>query len=574
MKREPNARRFLLVAAGALALGLAVLGTSEARPVAASRLAATWGGGRTSIWVQNLDPRNPAQIIARFYKVPGDPPDPPVEILRADVPPWGVTVFDSTLPDGRPGPAGQLDQYALIIESDRRVAAINVTDEPFNGAAIAYNDAPIAQDVVVPLAVSNFTKQEGGTEVSSMVSVESAHPSPDLRATFFSKMWSYDLINGKRIYKSQPAAPVSITSASRGRGGTWPLDMETDFVQTTPKPERYEGLVGWLLLQAPTGNQLAAQSYASLQLMNRSPEGFSSFAESSYPGIPLEERSNRLFVPLFRSVFFGISGISVVNPDANSPVRVRATYYVSELSSRDCVTQAGSAVAHLGDDGSEWVTIPPRENAVLYQLGRPSPATTPRIQAPGSSGDPRLLPGCFGSAVLQVDPATPGTVVAMVNDFHLDPARRVASADAYQAKRFEDSSATVAVPMVLHDQTPVVDAIYPTAATGIQIMNVDETTADVRVDFVRPEGSFGGSGIVASRNYRIERNRAATVYTGAIPELAGQRGFRGSAVIRSSGGQRLLTTVTVVRGGKDAMTYNAFKAEAGAPPGLPSSLSR
>ncbi len=550
------------------------LAASRAEPAAAARLAATWGGGRTSVWVQNLDPRNGAQIIARFYKVPGNPPEPPIEILRSDVPPWGVTVFDSTLPDGRPGPAGQLDQYALIIESDRRVAAVNVTDEPFNGAAIAYNDVPIAQEVVVPLAVSNFTKQEGGTEVSSMVSVESAHPSPDLRATFFSRMWSHDLINGKRIYKSQPAAPVSLTSAGRGEGGTWPLDMETDFVQSAPKPERYEGSLGWLLLQAPQGNQLAAQSYASLQLMNRSPEGFDSFAESSFPGIPLEERSNRLFVPLFRSQFFGITGISVVNPDAANAVRLRATYYVSDLSGKDCGAQTGGTVAHLGDDGSEWVTIGPRENAVLYQIGRPSPATTPRIQAPGSSGDPRLLPGCFGSAVLQVDPASQGTVVAMVNDFHVDPAKRVATADAYQAKRFEDSSATVAVPMVLHDQTPVSGAIYPLAATGIQVMNVDDTPAEVQVSFVRPEGGFGGGGIVASRSYRIERNRAATVYTGAIPELAGQRGFRGSAVIRSSGGQRLLATVTIVRGSKDAMSYNAFKAEAGAPAGVPASTSR
>lgn len=566
------ARAALTVALVAIPLCLFLAG-APARPAAASRLAATWGGGRTSVWVQNLDPRNKALVIARFYKVPGDPPDPPVLIERRDVPPWGVTVFESTLPNGQPGPAGQLDQYAVIIESDRRVAAINVTDEPFNGAAVAYNDAPISQDVVVPLAVSNFTKQEGGTEVSSMVSVESAHPSANLQATFFSKMWSYDLINGKRIYKSQPTAPVSKTSAGRGEGGTWPLDMETDFAQGA-KPERYEGSVGWLLLHAPDGNQLAAQSYASLQLMNRSPEGFDSFAESSFPGVPLEERSNRLFVPLFRSQFFGITGISVVNPDPVNAVRLRATYYVSELSGRECVSQAGGAVAHLADDGSDWVTIGPQENVVLYQIGRDSPATTPRIQAPGSSGDPRLFPRCFGSAVLQVDPATPGTVVAMVNDFYVDPQKRVATADAYQAKRFEDSSATVAVPMVLHDQTPVTGAIYPTAATGIQIMNVDETPADVSISFVNPAGAFGGGATVASRSMRIERNRAATIYTGAIPEMAGQRGFSGSAVIRSAGGQRLLATVTVVRGGKDSMTYNAFKAEYGAPAGSLSSAGR
>lgn len=552
---------------------LFVLAGTRTAPVVASRLTATWGGGQTAVWVQNLDPRNAALVIARFYTVPGDPPQPPVVVERRNVPPWGVTVFNSPLAEGVPGAAGNLDKYALIIESDRHVAAINVTDEPFNGSAVAYNDAPISQDVVVPLAVSNFTKQEGGTEVSSMVSVESAHPSAELQATFFSRLWSHDLINGKRIYKSQTTPPVTLNSGGRGEGGTWPLDMENDFAQG-PKPERYEGSVGWLLLHAPTGNQLASQSFASLQLMNRSPAGFNSFAVSSFPGVPFDQRSNRLFVPLFRSQFFGITGISVVNPDPVNSVRLRATYYVSELSGRECVTQAGTAVAHKSDDGSEWITIGPQQNEVLYQIGRDSPATTPRIQAPGSYGDPRLFPRCFGSAVLQVDPNTSGTVIAMVNDFYVDPAKRVATADAYQAMRFEDSSVTVAVPMVVHDQTPVDGAIYPTAATGIQIMNVDETPANVSISFVRPEGAFGPATTVATRSMTIERNRAATIYTGAIPELAGQRGFRGSAVIRSAGGQRLLSTVTVVRGGRDSMSYNAFKAEFGAPSGALSSVSR
>lgn len=561
------------VAVAVAAALLSIVAGAPNPPAQASRLAASWGGGQTSVWVQNLDPRNAAVVIARFYTVPGDPPEPPVVVERRNVPPWGVTVFNSPLAEGVPGAAGNLDKYALIIESDRHVAAINVTDEPFNGSAVAYNDAPISQDVVVPLAVSNFTKQEGGTEVSSMVSVESAHPSADLRATFFSRLWSHDIINGKRIYKSQSTPPVSLTSAGRGEGGTWPLDMENDFAQG-PKPERYEGSVGWLLLHAPDGNQVASQSFASLQMMNRSPEGFNSFAVSSFPGVPLDQSSNRLFVPLFRSQFFGITGISVVNPDPVNAVRLRATYYVSELSGRECVTQAGGAVAHLSDDGGEWITIGPRDNAVLYQIGRDSPATTPRIQAPGSSGDPRLFPRCFGSAVLQVDPASSGKVVAMVNDFFVDPKQRVATADAYQAMRFEDSSATVAVPMVLHDQTPVAGAIYPSSATGIQIMNVDETPADVSITFVRPEGAFGANTTVATRSMRIERNRAATIYTGALPELAGQRGFKGSAVIRSAGGQRLLATVTVVRGGKDSMTYNAFKAEFGAPDGALTAVQR
>jgi hypothetical protein len=555
-----------LLTASLLAIGLLAAGlfSLERRPAVAARLQANWGGGNTSVWVQNLDPRRNATIIARFYEVPGDPPRPPIEIVRRDVAPWAVTIFDSPQAEGAPVAAGQLDQYALIIESDRKVAAINHTEEPFSQSAVAYTDSPIAREMVVPLALRGFSKQEGGTEVSSLVSVESVTPTQALRATFFSKMWSWELENRLRSYRFQPNAPVTIAPGGRGEGGTWAIDLDAPAFDEGPKPPRYEGSVGWLLLEAEQANKLAAQSFINLQMINSAPTGYDSFAVSSFAGIPLEERSNRLFVPLFRSRFFGITGISIVNPDANAALKLRATYYISPLSGPRCGPQTGTQVAHLGADGSDLIDIGPRENVVLYQYGRENPETTPPVRAPGSVGDPRLRPDCFGSVVLEVDPSTPGTVVAMVNDFLVRPP--VATADAYQAMRYEDASATVAVPMIRHDATRPAASLYPAAATGIQVMNVDDTPADVTVRFVEPAGSFNAGGRVGSITRRIAPYEAATIYTGAIPELAGRRDYLGSAVVESAGGQRLLASVTIARAGKDTVSYEGFKAEFGAPP--------
>lgn len=555
-----------LLAAAFLALALLAAGIAglERRPVVAARLQANWGGGNTSVWVQNLDPRRNATIIARFYQVPGDPPQPPIEIVRRDVEPWAVTIFDSPQAEGAPVAAGQLDQYALIIESDRKVAAINHTEEPFSQSAVAYTDSPIAREVVVPLALRGFSKQEGGTEVSSLVSVESVTPTQALRATFFSKMWSWELENRLRSYRSQPNAPVTIAPTGRGEGGTWAIDLDAPAFDEGPKPPRYEGSVGWLLLEAEPENKLAAQSFINLQMINSAPTGYDSFAVSSFAGIPLEQRSNRLFVPLFRSRFYGITGISVVNPDASRALKLRATYYVSPLSGPRCGPQTGTAVAHLGADGSELIDIGPRENVVLYQFGRDDPENTPPVRAPGSVGDPRLRPDCFGSAVLEVDPATPGSVVAMVNDFLVRPP--VATADAYQALRFEDASATVAVPMVRHDASRPAGSLYPAAATGIQIMNVDDTPADVTVRFVNAVGRFDAGGRLGSTTRRILPSEAATIYTGSVPELAGRRDYLGSAVVESAAGQRLAVSVTIVRAGKDSVSYEGLRAEFGAPP--------
>ncbi len=545
-----------------IALGMASLPSG----LSAAPQSGRWGGGDTTLWVQNLDPRNASTIIARFYELPGDPPRPPRVVEREGVPPWAVERFDAT-EQGEP-----LDRFAVIVESDRAAAAVNFTEEPFNDSAVAYTDVPVSRQVVVPLAVRGFTKQAGGTEVSSLISVESVTTTSGIRATFHSKVWSWELIDRRRVYQSRPNPPVTTSPQGtaglgqpRGEGGTWDIDLDDPVFDEPDRPDRYEGSVGWVMLEAEPGNALAAESFASLSMMNAAPEQFDSFAVSAYPGIPLEERSNRLFVPLFRSHWYGITGVSVVNPDPQRALRLNATYYVSELSGGQCAAQAGGAVAHLDDGGNPLIEVGPLENAVLYQIGRPSPATTPRIQAPGSSGDPRLLPQCFGSAVIEVDPSTPGSIVAMVNDFQVDPGLRVATTDAYQAVRYEDTAATAALPMVMHDGGWPSGAIYPAASTGIQVMNVDDRPATVKVTFVEPIGAFQPAGPIASQQLTIQPYRAATFYTGALPELAGRRDFQGSAVVQSIGGERLAVTATIARAGKDSVTYNAFPVPYGSP---------
>lgn len=516
-----------------------------------------WVDGRTDVWVQNLDPNQPATVRVDYYPMAGVPPlTAPEEMLQPVMLLWpgqsSVFRYRSPRPPTDPGtpglPFGELGQYAVIVNSIRRVATLNHTVEPFTGAAVMYTNVDVAPEIVVPLMTRSFSRPADMTSIVSIQSTET-NPMTTVEATVYSKTYFQEPISGQ-YDPPRLNAPVSRTLSAVNTGGSWMTDLSTwdEFTpfERTPPNRVLVGTVGWMRLRTPNAaTRVGAEAFSNLRSINT--------AVSGYAGVPVGLKTMRYYLPLFRGLFDGITGLSIVNPDATRTARVRLTYFGSDLPGHGCPGQAPTT--HIAPDGSDTIPVPPNENVVLYQLpgNAVAPANVGRFPLPAS---------CFGSAMLEV---TEGDgVVAMMHDVRVERGpggvNVVRSASGYMPVRQEDAARRTAVPVVRHDSTRVPGARVPRVATGIQVMNVDPANrpANVQITFL----DLGGNRIDAAASARVVGwRRAHTWWTGAVPGISDRAPglFEGSAVIESDVPVAVVVSIATVQA--DSVTYNGFGAE-------------
>lgn len=516
-----------------------------------------WVDGRTDVWVQNLDPNQPATVRVDYYPMAGVPPlTAPEEMLQPVMLlfPGQSSVFRYRSPrpptdPGTPGPPfGELGQYAVIVNSTRRVASLNYTVEPFTGAAVTYTHVDVAPEIIVPLMTRAFSRPADMTSIISIQSTET-NPLTTVDATVYSKTYFQEPVTGQ--YDPARVNPsVARTLSAVNTGGSWMTDLSTwdEFApfEAAPPNRVLVGTVGWMRIRTPNAaTRVGAEAFSNLRSINT--------AVSGYAGVPVTHKTTRYYLPLFRGLFDGITGLSIVNPDATRPARVRLTYFGSDLPGHGCPSQAPTT--HIAPDGSDTIPIGPNENIVLYQL--PGNAV-----APANVGRFPLAANCFGSAVLEV---TEGDgVVAMMHDVRVERGpggvNVVRTASGYMPVRQEDAARRVAVPVVRHDSTRVPGERVPRVATGIQVMNVDPANrpANVQITFV----DMGGNRIPAASSARtIGWRRAHTWWTGAVPGISDRAPglFEGSAVIESDVPVAVVVSIATVQA--DSVTYNGFAAE-------------
>jgi len=567
-----------MLAAGAALVGAAAILAARGGPARASHDGTMWVDGKTDVWVQNIDPEQLANIFVDFYPEAGDPP-PPREVARQlQALAWPPTALQpgNSMSFRSPATAeglGELGRYAVIAHSNRCTAGISRTVEPFTGAAVAYNNIEVGNSIIVPLVALGFSQP---TDISSIISVQSTEKTPriPINATLFSK--TYHLITPGRepVYATVRNSPVAASLPDTNTGGTWFVDAAEDFaLPVNPNPPGpLVGTFGWVRIQAPPGRpadpaqrfHIGAQSSLNLRTVNT--------AVSAHTAVSESHKARTLYVPLFRYGFplspWETTGISVVNPGP-SPVRVRLTYFGSDLPGHAC---QGQTVVHRDAAGQESaITIPANDSAVFFQI-KDNPDGN--IGAPGNTGDANLPLGCFGSAMIEVQnaqggPAGPNDgVIAMVNDFSVDARGRALNASAFAAVRPEDTSTRVAVPMLRHDRTVEPGQTLPRVATSIQVMNVHPTDrpANVTVRFYPKARDYdaaqspGPSPVLAGPVTQAVRwRRAHTFWSGAIPGIRDQVGFEGAAVIESDA--RVAVVVTIHEFGADSVSYNGIKAD-------------
>ncbi len=203
------------------------------------------------------------------------------------------------------------------------------------------------------------------------------------------------------------------------------------------------GTIGYLSLRSE--RPLAAEA---LLLNSREPR-----LAASISGVPVERLADRLYVPFFRREYLGgTTLITVVNP-GESAIEVGVTYFGS---AGDC---AGRRYA------GRAMTVPAGGSVEMSQA---------------ASANHNLPANCAGSAVLT---SSSGPFTAVVTDAVTQPSWGGGSVAAYNALPALDAGLALAVPVFRKS------AAAGGTMSGIQVMNVGETTCRVRLAFYDVAGA-------------------------------------------------------------------------------------
>ncbi len=480
-----------LALAGLVAAGVAPALGTKAAP--AARLAGICGAGASGVQVQNLDPSLDATITADFYDATGKKA---LSVPRPNIPPFGSTTY--WLP-GIPELAN--GAYAMIVHADRRIGAINRTDWNACGGAAIYSNPASDTEVLVPLVV-----RQPGRQVS-LVGIQNTDTAAQASLTV-------------EIYQPGNANPIRSLPLTLPAAGSASLDLGLDPEFATLPP----GFYGSMRIVSTA--KVAVQTFVDLEN--------SAMAVSAFEGVPVSAAAGKVFVPLFRSAYFGTTGISVVNP-GTSPVEVKLTYFGSSLGG-SC---QGQTIVH---NNGQAVTIPARSSAVFYQGG-----TTPE------AGPPGLPASCFGSAEVAVQGE--GKVLAVVNDFTTGAGGVPITAAAYNAIGASQGARKVAVPLW---------RIHHTAAdlvSGIQAMNLSATQpAQCTIKFIDSTGMEIPGGV--DRTPTIPASGSHTWYTPSVTGVMDRSNVYGSAMIDCDQPLAVIVTEVSLAGKSDAVTYNGISADA------------
>jgi hypothetical protein len=445
----------------------------------------------TSLFVQNLDLLRPARFEARLY--PHEIEARSRAVTRSGIAPNAHEPLDldqiETL---------QEDAYAVVIDADGRIASAAV-HQWRDGPTAAVGQLTPGKELIVPLIVRNWVRQYSTVVVQNPD--EGAGAALDVS-----------------LYQQGVAEPVFRQQYRIDAGRAITLDLMRD--------EEFRDLplhfLGSMRLVARLDAELTAQAF--VQQTTRPG------AVYAYEALPPDAAASVLYAPLFRSDYWGYTGMNVANPNAES-VEVEITFHGSEIEGNACAGQS-----YIQGP----VTIAPYSAQNFWQ---------------GDGGGHPLPRHCFGSAVISVVDSGMG-VLAIVNDSVLDGWELKLSA-AYLASSLADAAPVLAVPYV---SDHVGDWRW---TSGVQIMNPSETDeAHVTMELYLLDGTR----VLPCPNCSAIVKPGGAANMVLLPGNLGHvfAGERGSAII--TGDRPLMAIVNTFAnvepfGQRDSSTYNAIPNE-------------
>lgn len=402
----------------ALAAGVAGVFDTSAPAVHASRLAGITGAGATGIQVQNLDPSQPASILAEFYR--HSPAGSAIPISRPGVPAGAAANIylpsETTLQPGA---------YAAIISADRQIAAIARTDWSSSGGAAIYSNVLPSTEVALPLAVIDYVSQ------TSVVSIQNTDTTQTASVTV-------------ELYASGNASSVLSESYSINPGTAVTIDLGRTPAYLAVQPNTTNGFLGSMLIKSAV--PVGVQSFVDITSSDK--------AVYAFEGVPSENASETLYAPLIRRRQLAAgnlydTGISVVNPNATA-VEATVTYYGT----------LGSCAGNTYTHGP--IPIAGGSSHVFYQ--------GPDSTLPDKNG---LPDNCVGSAKIT---STGGNILAIVND----SMNFTAQSAAYNAMSADQAGTKVALPLARNrqDANLQISTGIQIMNVGSVVANVDVQFAD------------------------------------------------------------------------------------------------
>lgn len=461
------------------------------------RAGAMDGPALTGIQVQNIDGQRTAQPALDFgeQRLPYEAPGRPLAVGTVAMQPIR--------------PFGSLNAYVPSLDLPDAMFRVTISTPPDSGdlgailrtdwdsgGAVVVSNLHFTARTVVPIAHRAYG---GHTTVLALSNAEDAPVDVTLR--FYRTGSSAEA--AAKTFTMQPAEALTF-----------------DLADDDPAFRRLgDGFRGTAVIDA-AGGRVGAQVYDYVTS--------SALAIGGFEGIPAEQGSSRLFVPLFRSRQHGPGGIrldtaiAVANAGA-APATVTVTYRPTSNASASEACRAAGPIVHGP------VAIPPGTNAIFDQ---------------GPGGGHGLPDHCFGSAVVETaDPD--GAVVATV----LDVQNGGETLSMINAAPAEFAARSVALPLF---RSRHLRAAY---TTGIQVMNTSDRPARVYIAFARTHDneSFPIPDCGSACEAVIAPFEAHTWWPPAVAAIP--NGSYGAAVVSSLEPIVVLVNDYPLQGASDMATY-------------------
>lgn len=461
-----------------------ILSLLIALPVAAGGIS---GPGVSGIQIQNLDNED-ANVTVQLWNQNGSAAIPISgtggdTIAKSSAKNYYLPNF-SNVPDGA---------YAMVVSSNKPVAALARTDWSNSGGAAIYISVSPGKDITVPLVLSNYS---GQTSQFSIQNTNTSSSINDVKITLYGR----GLIDPVKTLTGQtiPAGTSKTYSMADPIWGTLP---------NTGLDQGSEGFVGTVRIESAT--DLVVQSFIDVTNSARSVSGFS--------GVPTNSADTTVFCPLIRANYYGDTGISIVNPNANE-VTVTITFYADALSPHSGtftqeVTVSGNSsnLAWQGPGGNS------REDPTNL------PGGTQNTSNPNYTND-----GFYGVAKLA---STGGPILAVVNDNTFASNWSTNTQTTYNCLTQANAGSTFAMPLIRKKHLN-----STRLTTGVNIQNTTGSAVEVAMEIYNYDGARLASADPAPKT--IPAYGSGNFYQGdlvnvpTVPSDLGGYGWFGSAIVK------------------------------------------
>ena len=287
-------KKKLLIIFSVLMLSVLIVG-----PVAAG----ISGPGVSGINIQNLSTTDNANVVVQLWNQNGAGAIPISgtsgdTITKSTAKNYYLPKFTS-VPDG---------SYAMVVSSDKPVAAQAKTEWSTSGGAAIYTSVSPGTDVTIPMILEDYASQ---TSQFSIQNTNTTSAISDVKITLTGR-------GGAGVYQKI----LTNQSIPAGTSKTWNM-ANTGVWGTLPDTALDTGATGFVgSIRIESATPLVVQSFIDVA---------GSRGVSAFSGVPTNASSKNLYCPLTRANYYGDTGITIVNPN-NFVVNVTITFYSDAVS--------------------------------------------------------------------------------------------------------------------------------------------------------------------------------------------------------------------------------------------------